>query len=157
VTVFLVERLPSSIWATAAPGKRSRTVRAIAAHLHNARCSWIKTLGREHGVAVPENVDHRTVSRRKLAAALNRSSRGMLDLFALGAANGGRLPDSAGYVWRNLPLDLGHVLTYFVAHEGHHRGQILMLARLLGHRLPSEITGGIWQWNKRSREASRKV
>jgi hypothetical protein len=27
-----------------------------------------------------------------------------------------------------------------------------MLARQLGHRLPVEITGGLWQWSKRSRE-----
>src|SRR2546422_7416198 len=34
-----------------------------------------------------------------------------------------------------------HVLAYFVAHEGHHRGQIVMLARQLGYRLPVEVTG----------------
>jgi hypothetical protein len=28
-----------------------------------------------------------------------------------------------------------------------------MLARQLGHRLPAEITGGIWHWVKRSRES----
>jgi uncharacterized damage-inducible protein DinB len=44
-------------------------------------------------------------------------------------------------------------LTYFVAHEGHHRGQIVMLARQLGYRLPVEITGGLWHFTKRSKEA----
>jgi DinB family len=39
-------------------------------------------------------------------------------------------------------------------HEGHHRGQIVMLARQLGHRLPVEITGGLWHFAKRSTEAS---
>jgi hypothetical protein len=28
-----------------------------------------------------------------------------------------------------------------------------MLARQLGYRLPVEITGGLWHWTKRSREA----
>jgi uncharacterized damage-inducible protein DinB len=45
-----------------------------------------------------------------------------------------------------------HFLSYFVAHEAHHRGQLCMLARQLGHRLPAEVTGGLWQWKKRSRE-----
>jgi hypothetical protein len=27
-----------------------------------------------------------------------------------------------------------------------------MLARQLGHRLPAEVTGGLWQWSKRARE-----
>ena len=48
--------------------------------------------------------------------------------------------------------DVGHVLAYFVAHEGHHRGQIVMLARQLGHRLPVSTTSGLWQWTKFSRE-----
>ena len=34
----------------------------------------------------------------------------------------------AAFAWRNLALDVGHVLTYFVAHEGHHRGQLVLLA-----------------------------
>ncbi|PYP32097.1 MAG: hypothetical protein DMD49_06790, partial [Gemmatimonadetes bacterium] len=39
-----------------------------------------------------------------------------------------------------------HVLTYFVAHEAHHRGQIVMVARQTGHRLPRATTNGLWQW-----------
>ncbi|MEJ2371145.1 MAG: hypothetical protein P8Y07_09900 [Gemmatimonadales bacterium] len=34
----------------------------------------------------------------------------------------------------------------------HDRGQIVMLARQLGHRLPGEVTAGLWQWSKRSKE-----
>jgi len=67
-------------------------------------------------------------------------------LLELGFAAGGTLPPSKGYVWRNLPLDVGHVLAYFVAHEAHHRGQIVMLARQLDQRLPAAVTNGLWWW-----------
>ena len=67
-------------------------------------------------------------------------------LFELGFDSGGRIPPSKGYVWRNLSLDVGHVLTYFVAHEAHHRGQLVMIARQTGHRLPRESTVALWQW-----------
>ncbi len=153
VTAFLVEHLPQELWEAAVPGAPRRTVRMIAGHIHNARCMWIKTLGNEHGIVAPRPVNRHKVAPKELLAALSRSSRGITNLLKLGFDRGGVIPPSASYIWRNLPLDVGHVLTYFVAHEGHHRGQIIMLARQLGYRLPVEVTGGIWHWSKRSKEA----
>ena len=146
VTTELIQRLPPALWDTAVPGGSRRTIRAIAAHLHNVRCMWIKTLGREHGIATPARVDHHRVTPRQLVAALKRSSAGMEAVLELGFASGGQVPPSKGYVWRNLALDVGHVLTYFVAHEAHHRGQIVMVARQTGHRLPATTTAALWWW-----------
>lgn len=155
VTAYLVEHVPPALWDAAVPGAPRRTIRMIAVHLHNARCMWLKTLGREHGIAVPALADRRKATRRQLLVALGRSSRGIEQLLTLGLAAGGHVPPSKAYVWRNLPLDVPHVLTYFVAHEAHHRGQIVMLARQLGHRFPADIAGGLWQWTKRSQETRR--
>jgi uncharacterized damage-inducible protein DinB len=155
VTVFLVDHLPSPLWEASVPGAPRRTIRMIAGHIHNARCMWIKMVGKEHGIPVPDRVDRRRVSRKELVSALKRSSLGINRLLRLGCDCGGSIPIPSTYVWRNLPLDVGHVLSYFVAHEGHHRGQIVLLARQLGHRLPVSTTGGLWQWTKRAREAGR--
>jgi uncharacterized damage-inducible protein DinB len=156
VTEYLVERIPARLWHAAIPGIPTRTVRNIAAHLHNARCSWVKTLGAEHGIVPPARVDHRTVTPRQLVAALKRSRRGIAAVLRLGASRGGRVPPSRAYVWRNLPLDVDHVLTYFAAHEAHHRGQIVMAARQLGYRLPPSVTGGLWQWQTRQHETGAR-
>ena len=152
VTVFLVEHLPAGLWEAKLPGAPRRTIRMLAGHIHNARCMWIKTLGQEHGFAVPRSVDRYKVKPKDLVAALERSGAGILGLLKFGIDHGGRIPASSSYVWRNLPLDVGHVLTYFVEHEGHHRGQIVMLGRQLGYRLPAEVTNGLWLWSKRARE-----
>jgi len=152
VTVFLVEHLPAELWEAKLPGAPRRTIRMLAGHIHNARCMWIKTLGQEHGFAVPRSVDRYKVKPKDLVPALQRSGAGILGLLKFGIDHGGRIPGSSSYVWRNLPLDVGHVLTYFVAHEGHHRGQIVMLGRQLGCRLPADVTNGLWLWSKRARE-----
>ena len=149
VTVYLIEQLPAELWSMNVPGSPRRTIRMLAAHIHNARCSWIKMIGERHGVAVPKSVDGRVVRPAELKRALERSSRGMIDLIRLGLSRDGAIPPAA---WQNFPTDLVHFLSYFVAHEAHHRGQLVMLARQLGHRLPAEVTGGLWQWKKRSRE-----
>ncbi len=156
VTALLVERMPAELWAQPLPGDARRTIRSLAAHLHNARSRWIRTLGSEHGVPTPALVDLRRVTRRQLVSALRHSERGIATILTLGLDAGGVVPPSRRYVWRNLPLDVGHVLSYFVAHEAHHRGQLIMLARQMGGRLPRAVTDGVWQWSTRSRAASRR-
>jgi uncharacterized damage-inducible protein DinB len=147
-TAFLIAHLPESIWTSPVPGVPRVTVCSIAAHLHNSRCRWIKSLGAAHGIAVPRLVNLRRVRRGDLVKALSRSSDGMIDLIELGIANGGRVPRAT---WQNFPTDMAHFLSYFAAHEGHHRGQLCMVARQLGHRLPLSVTNGIWQWTRLSR------
>jgi uncharacterized damage-inducible protein DinB len=156
ITIYLVENLSLELLRAAVPGVPRRTVRMIAGHIHNTRCRWIKTLGKEHGIELPDTVDRRRVGPKQLIRALNQSGRGIASLLALGCGNGGTIPTSSAYVWRNLPLDVGHVLAYFVAHEAHHRGQIVMIAHQLGHRFPASVTAGLWQWSKRAKESRVK-
>jgi uncharacterized damage-inducible protein DinB len=144
VTRFLVENLPDAILDSAVPGAPRRTVRMIAGHLHNARCMWVTMLGRKHGIEPPASVDRRRVGRRALVAALRRSAAAIEALLRLGIARGGKVPGFTG--------DAATFLAYFVAHEAHHRGQIVMIARQLGRRLPASVTTGLWIWPQRARE-----
>ena len=40
------------------------------------------------------------------------------------------------------------MLCYMIAHEAHHRSQILMLAQQMGFPLPQPVGYGIWNWEK---------
>ena len=115
VTAYLVEHLTPALWNATASGGTAADGPHDRRNLHNARCMWLKTLGREHGIAIPASVDRRTVEREELLAALVRSSAGIAALLELGIRAGGHVPPSKAYAWRNLPLDVPHVLTYFVA------------------------------------------
>jgi uncharacterized damage-inducible protein DinB len=100
-------------------------------------------------MAVPARVDIRKVRQSELSRALARSSEGIIALIRLGAERGGSVPPA---YWQNFPTDLVHFLNYFVAHEAHHRGQLILIARQLGHRVPQKVVDGVWQWKTRSRE-----
>ena len=148
-TTYLIENLPRAAWPMAVPGVPRLTVRMIAAHLHNARCSWIRALGAAHGIKPPRLVDLRRVEPKELVQALARSSEGLVALIELELARGGRVPRAT---WQNFPTDLDHFLTYFAAHEGHHRGQLCMVVRQLGYRLPKTVADGVWQWTRLAKE-----
>src|SRR5258708_23996987 len=70
VTSRLVEQIPSALWEASIPGIPRRTIRAIAAHLHNARSRWLKTLGQEHRIGAPPLVDLRRGIERNPRPAL---------------------------------------------------------------------------------------
>ena len=146
VTRLLLSSLPAPIWDHVIPGAPRRTPRMIAGHIHNARCMWVRTLGKPHGIRVPAVVDRRSVRKTDLVRALRHSTAAIRELLRLGCSEGGRIPPTPAYVWRNLALDVGHVLTYFVAHESHHRGQLLLLARQFANPVPAPVRNGLWQW-----------
>jgi len=73
VTVFFFEHSPK-LWRATVPRPPRQTVRMDAGHIHNARCMWIKTLGKEYGIAVPRAVDRYKVGPKELIPALGHSS-----------------------------------------------------------------------------------
>ena len=63
----------------------------------------------------------------------------MLELLATGLDNNNKLPGFApGAV---------QFMHYMVAHEAHHRGQLIMASRQLGHPFPAPVMGKLWQWS----------
>ena len=140
VDIILLKALPAVIWPMKIPGYQHKTVRMMGAHLHNARCGWINTLGRKWKILAPPMVDNKDVAVRSLMAALNASAETMTELLAAGMDNNNKLPGFAPGA-----VQFKH---YMVAHEAHHRGQLIMASRQLGHPFPTPAMGKLWQWSK---------
>ncbi len=59
-----------------------------------------------------------------------------------------RLPGRTGRTIAAISWPAGPTMVaYMLAHEAHHRGQVLMLAHQLGYRAHKAMYG-IWQWEK---------
>jgi uncharacterized damage-inducible protein DinB len=154
VTEFFFENLPDELWGMTLTGNPRRTIRMLAGHTHNARCMWIKMIGRRYRISPPPGVDRRRVTRTELVRALRRSSEGMVRLLNAGLDTGGVLEIKVP--WSNIPSDVVHFMSYIIAHEAHHRGQIILVARILNYRLPPSLTNGVWQWKRFAKQTRGK-
>jgi len=140
ITHYLIEHLTDDLWQQKAADGKGRTPAAIAAHIHNVRGMWLKAAGG----TVPEKLEPASVTREEALAALRESYAALDEVLRKSFAGTGQIkgfkPDVAGFVG------------YLIAHEAHHRGQIAMLARTLGHPLPKQVQFGMWEWGSRAKE-----
>lgn len=144
INQFLVERLPEKLWRAEPPGGRGRTVAQIFAHVHNCRLMWIKMTVRPK--KRPAQLDRRTCTRAQVVRALAQSGAAFAKVIEDGLKRDDlKVP--------NFPPDAVAFFAYIAIHEGHHRGQVLQLARQLGIRMPADAVYGVWHWNKRRKEA----
>lgn len=135
---YLIENLPPAAWTAKPPEGKGRTVAAIVAHMHNVRVMWLKATKSEE---IPAQLDRSTVTPAQAVHALETSRHALSAIMRRALETDGRVkgfrPDVAGF------------LGYLIAHDAHHRGQITMLARQLGHALPQKAMFGMWEWGSR--------
>lgn len=112
---------------------------------------WIKMVGKNM-FRSPSRVDLLKVTQKQLAKALNRSSEVLLKIYKSSLDNKGKLP--AVPPWMNVQPEVVHFMAYLIAHEGHHRGQLILIARQLGHHPPDEVKHGLWQWITRAKDTA---
>ena len=142
---MILEHLDAAAWTAKAPGK-ARSIAAIFTHVHNVRTKWIR-LTAPH-LKVPRQLQRSHCTPKQARAGLAESAAGCEKRLAEALGGGGRIKRFVRDGWaRPWPVS-PEMLCYMVAHEAHHRGQVLMLAHQLGHPLPKPVMYGIWNWEK---------
>lgn len=140
INQYMIENLPAEAWRAETFDGKGRNVAAIVAHIHNVRVMWLKAA---KAAEIPEQLDRATVTASQAAKGLEHSREALSAVMKSALEGDGRVkgfrPDVAGF------------LGYLISHDAHHRGQICMLARQVGHPLPQKAMFGMWEWGSRGK------
>jgi uncharacterized damage-inducible protein DinB len=141
INQYMIENLPAEAWRAETPDGKGRTIAAIVAHLHNVRVMWLKAT---KSAKIPDQLDRASVTPAQAAKGLEQSRTALSAVIKLALESDGRVkgfrPDVAGF------------LGYLISHDAHHRGQVCMLARQVGHPLPQKAMFGMWEWSSRGKQ-----
>jgi uncharacterized damage-inducible protein DinB len=147
---LLLEHLDARAWRATVPGTKrgGRTIAGIFAHLHNNRLVWLKHSAPH--LKRPAALDPFRCTMKQASAAHRKSAAQCLAMLkdALSGSSKRRVKKFSRGEWSPVWPAGAAMLAYMFSHEAHHRGQITLLAHLLGYRLPVKAWAGIWWWEK---------
>jgi uncharacterized damage-inducible protein DinB len=143
ILLYLLDAIPSAGLVAVPAGSRGRDVARQFEHLRDMRVVWLHYHRTGVRLKMGRRADRRP-TRAQLRKALRDSGR-EVDLFLEQALRG----DARVRMFGGRPVQW---LGYLIAHESHHRGQIMLALKQSGLRLPDEVAiEGLWgRWRPRA-------
>jgi uncharacterized damage-inducible protein DinB len=139
INLYLLEAIAEESLQDLASSK-GRKVGEQFAHIHNVRLMWLKEAYPELLAEVEKIEKENPITKELLKTQLTKSGEKIAQLLQKGIADGrikGFKPHYTAF------------LGYLIAHEAHHRGQIVLSLKQSGHPIDRKISFGMWEWGTR--------
>jgi uncharacterized damage-inducible protein DinB len=117
-----------------------RTVYLQLVHIHNVRMRWLENCAKDIFKKYEILDKEAPFDKKALRKAFEDSWKGIEELLDRSWDDGGKVKSFKKGV---IPL-----LGYFISHESHHRGSILLTLKQSGEKIPEAVKWGIWEWGK---------
>ncbi len=135
VTLFLLDNIETE-WLPSKIMNKGRSIGEQFVHINNTRSFWINKVGEKADLKIEMK---QSKDREQLKLALNQSAITMGEtlnqIFDTGKIKGYK-PHSIAF------------FSQMIAHEAHHRGQIMTIVTRNGFEINKSVNFGLWNWNK---------
>jgi len=140
VNLLLLEALtPEALRATLST-RGGRTVGQQLVHVYEVRRSKVETADKTLAKDLPAVTREQGHDKRLLTHAFERSGDAVAELIRRSADAGGKV--------KGFRRGIVALIGYFIAHDAHHRGHILLTLKQAKVKRPDRLRFGPWEWNK---------
>jgi uncharacterized damage-inducible protein DinB len=140
ISLFLIERIGEDGLGSTLSKHGGRTVAGQLAHMHNNRVWHLEKRAKDLAEGLVVFATKTSPARAELMDAF-QASGAAIETFLTDLSEG--KPKRRGF-----RKGLATTLAYFVAHESHHRGSILLTLKQCGHKLDQKTSYAIWDWDR---------
>ena len=140
INLFLIDRISDDGMKCTLSKHGGRNVVRQFAHVHNQRIYHLEGRARDLAKGLSKFASSDQPGKKRLKEYLVRSGE-RIETYIVQCFAG---------IVKHRPFKKGIIATigYFIAHESHHRGSILLTLKECGHKLDNQTQSAIWNWDK---------
>lgn len=143
INLHLIDGISAAGMTSTMSTRGGRDVARQFVHVHNVRWTWLSMAGPRWAKGVTKLNPKVMPSKARLKSAHTASSEAVGRWIAAAIDEGVKMKNFAGGPYK--------ALGYFLAHDAHHRGNILLTLKLSGHKVDTDTQYGIWwSWHKKT-------
>jgi len=140
MNLFLIDAISESGMQKTLSTRGGRTISQQFVHMHNVRMQWLDICAKDIFKKYKILDKEAGINNKELRKAFEDSAKGIEELFSRSWDDGGKVKSFKKGV---IPM-----LGYFISHESHHRGSILLTLKQCGEKIPDAVKWGLWEWGK---------
>jgi uncharacterized damage-inducible protein DinB len=139
ILLFMIKSIPDEAMKATLSTRGGRDVARQLAHLHMVRVWRLEPFSKKLKTDLVKFGKGESPEKKKLLKAFEQSGSMMEQYLHYWIEKGGAVT--------NFKRGVVPMLGYFISHEAHHRGSILLTMKQCGFTLPAALKWGIWEWN----------